>query len=120
MNVGYDRVDLRAAGEEGIAVAITPGANSHSVGDLAMGLLLSVARRIPQLDRTVHDGEWAHIGGVELSGKTIGIIGLGAIGKAVAARAKGFSMKVISHDPYMDHDYAKNNGILLCKPGRIN
>jgi len=109
--VGYDRVDLKAAGEKGIAVAITPGANSQSVADLAMGLLLSVARRIPQLDRKVHDGEWAHIGGVELSGKTIGIIGLGAIGKAVAARAKGFSMKVISYDPYMDYDYAKNNGI---------
>lgn len=110
--VGYDRVDLKAAGEKDIAVAFTPGANNESVADLAIGLMLSVARKIPQLDRKVRNGEWAHIGGIELSGKTIGIIGLGAIGKAVAARAKGFSMKVMAYDPFMNKDYAKNNDII--------
>lgn len=110
--VGYDRVDLKTAGEKGIAVAFTPGTNNESVADLAFGLMLSIARKIPQLDRKVRNGEWAHIGGIELSGKTIGIIGLGAIGKAVAARAKGFSMKVMAYDPYINKDYAKNNDII--------
>lgn len=110
--IGYDRVDLKAAGEKGIAVTVTPGTNNESVADLTMGLILSVARKIPMLNNKVRSGEWAHLGGIELSGKTIGIVGLGAIGKAVAARAKGFSMRVLSYDPYMNEEYAKNNGII--------
>lgn len=109
--IGYDRVDLKAAGEKGIAVSVTPGANSLSVADLAIGLLLSVARRIPQLDSRVRKGEWPHVGGVEMSGKTIGVVGLGAIGKAVAQRAAGFSMRVLAYDPYISLEYAKSHGI---------
>lgn len=108
---GVDRVDIDAASRRGIAVCNTPGANADAVADLAFGLILSVARRIPALDRLTKEGKWTRSTGVELSGKTIGILGLGAIGKAVAKRAAGFSMRVLAFDPYMDEAYARANGI---------
>jgi len=113
--VGYDRVDLNAAKEKGIAVTNTPGSNSEAVADLAIGLLLAVARKIPALDKKVRSMEWPKSQGVEIYNKTIGIVGLGAIGKAVARRAKGFSMKVLAYDPYINRDYAKENGIAVCE-----
>ncbi|MDR1579126.1 MAG: phosphoglycerate dehydrogenase [Synergistaceae bacterium] len=109
--VGVDRVDIDAASRRGIAVCNTPGVNAEAVADLALGLILSVARRIPVLDRLTKDGKWTRSTGIELSGKTIGILGLGAIGKAVAKRASGFSMRVVAFDPYMDEAYARANGI---------
>jgi D-3-phosphoglycerate dehydrogenase len=108
---GVDRVDIDAASRRGIAVCNTPGVNAEAVADLAFGLILSVARRIPALDRLTKEGKWTRSTGVELSGKTIGILGLGAIGKAVARRAHGFSMRVLAFDPYMDEAYARANGI---------
>jgi len=112
---GFDRVDLEAATKKGIVVTNTPGANSEAVADLAFGLLLSVARRIPALDKRVRQGEWPRSQGIEVFNKTIGIIGMGAIGKAVARRAKGFSMNIMAYDPYIDEDYAKKNDITVCK-----
>ena len=108
---GVDRVDIDAASERGVAVCNTPGVNAEAVADLAFGLILSVARRIPALDRLTKDGKWTRSAGIELFGKTIGILGLGAIGKAVAKRALGFSMRVLAFDPYMDEAYARANGI---------
>jgi len=108
---GVDRVDIPAASERGIAVCNTPGANAQAVADLAFGLILCAARRIPMLDRKTREGEWPRSTGVELYGKTIGILGLGAIGKAVAQRAAGFSMKAAAYDPFIDERYAKENGI---------
>jgi D-3-phosphoglycerate dehydrogenase len=108
---GVDRVDIDAASGRGIAVCNTPGVNAEAVADLAFGLILSVARRIPALDRLTKEGKWTRSTGVELSGKTIGILGLGAIGRAVARRARGFSMRVLAFDPYMDEAYARVNGI---------
>ena len=87
---GIERVDIKAARERGIIVTNTPGVNSQSVADMAFGLLLSTARKIPFLNNSVKAGQWPRTSGVELYGKTIGILGLGAIGKCVAARAKGF------------------------------
>ena len=112
--VGYERVDTEAAAAKGIIVTNTPGVNSESVADLAFGLMISAARKIPALDRKVKGGEWPRTTGVELFGKTIGIVGLGAIGRGVAMRAKGFSMNVIAHDPFMDGEYAKKHGIREC------
>jgi D-3-phosphoglycerate dehydrogenase len=109
---GYDRVNIKAANDKGIIVTNTPGSNATAVADLAFGLILSVARRIPMLDATTKSGEWIRSTGMELSGKTIGILGLGAIGKNVAQRAKGFSMKVLAYDPFMDDEYAKANDIV--------
>jgi len=108
---GYDRVDLEAATEKGIVVTNTPGSNAAAVADLAFGLILSVARKIPMLDRKTKAGEWVRSTGIELNEKTIGILGLGAIGKNVAKRAHGFSMKVLAYDPFIDLNYSEANGI---------
>ena len=109
--VGYDRIDLEAAAMRHIIVTNSPGMNADAVADLTMGLILSVARRIPYLDRTLREGEWVSSKGVEIYGKTIGIVGLGAIGKGVAKRARGFDMEVLAYDPYMDRAYAEENRI---------
>ena len=98
---GCDNVDLAAASARNIVVTNTPGANAEAVADLAIGLMLSVARRIPLLHRAVQAGEWRVSRGVELYGKTLGIVGAGAIGRAVARRARGFSMRLLCHDPYV-------------------
>jgi D-3-phosphoglycerate dehydrogenase len=109
--VGYERVDVEAAHKKGIVVCNTPGANSQAVADHALALLLSVARRVPALDRDTKAGKWTRHTGVELYGKTCGILGLGAIGKAVAKRTQGFSMKVLAYDPFINLEYAKANDI---------
>ncbi|KLU62253.1 hydroxypyruvate reductase [Peptococcaceae bacterium CEB3] len=108
---GCDRVDLQAAFEKGIAVTNTPGVNSEAVAELTFGLMLAAARKISFLDRKVKEGEWPRTSGVELCGKTLGIIGLGAIGKCVAIRGRGFSMRVLAYDPFADREYADQNSI---------
>ena len=108
---GYDRVDLKAAKEKGIVVTNTPGVNAEAVGELAMGLILAAARKIPHLDRSTRDGGWIRSTGMELLGKTIGILGLGAIGKVVARCAAGFGMKVMAYDPYINEAYCKEHNI---------
>ncbi|MDR1306608.1 MAG: hypothetical protein LBK74_03425 [Treponema sp.] len=76
-------------------------------------LLLCAARRIPRLDRDTRGGGWSRsTGGVELYGKTLGILGLGAVGRAVAKRGSGFSMRIMAYDPCLDEDYAKARGII--------
>jgi hydroxypyruvate reductase len=98
MGVGYDRVDVQAALERRIPVTHTPDVLNDEVADLAIGLMLSVARRIPQADRYVREGRWATQGNmplaVKMSGKRLGIVGLGRIGTAIARRAEGFGMSI--------------------------
>ena len=108
---GVDRVDLEAAKKAGILVTNTPGVNAQAVGELAFGLILSLARRIPFLDQQTRGGAWIRSTGVELKGKTLGILGLGAIGKVVAKCGQGFGMKVITYDPFVDVEYCEANGI---------
>jgi D-3-phosphoglycerate dehydrogenase len=110
--VGLDRVDLEAARAKGIPVCNTPGANAQAVADLTLALFLCVARRVPFLDRNTREGRWTRSTGVELYGKTIGILGLGAVGKLVAKRAAGFAMKRMAYDPYINEAYAKDQGII--------
>ncbi len=109
--VGYENIDLAAARERGIPVAIASGTISDAVADMAMALLLALARQIPQGDSSVHRGEWRRIIGVELRGKTLGIAGLGQIGKGVCRRAKGFGMQVVAYDPYKDERFAQSWGV---------
>ena len=109
--VGVDRVDLAAAARRGITVTNTPGANSTSVCELAFALMLCAARDIPQLHGAVTNGEWPRSEGIELAGKTLGIVGLGAIGKRLAVRAGAFEMNVLAYDPYFDEAFAKENEI---------
>ncbi|MFW5973402.1 MAG: 2-hydroxyacid dehydrogenase [Bacteroidota bacterium] len=101
--VGYDNIDLEAARETGLVVTHTPGVLTEATADFAMGLLLAVARRIPAADRYVRDGrfkrwETMELLGLELSGRTLGIVGMGRIGAAVARRAIGFGMEIIYHN----------------------
>ena len=110
--VGIDRVDLDAARRNGVIVCNTPGVNANAVADLTFAMLLCIARKIPLLDRKTKQGEWPRFTGFELNAKTIGIIGLGAVGKAVAKRASGFSMKVMAYDPIISREYAAANGII--------
>lgn len=108
---GYDRVDINAAKDLNIKVTNTPGVNAQAVGELAFGLILSLARKIPYLNRETRDGHWIRSTGMELKGKTLGILGLGAIGKVVAQCAQGFSMKVIAYDPFINGTYCKEHQI---------
>ena len=108
---GFDTIDLEAAAERGIIVTTTPEANSESVAELAMGLMLGVARHIPQGDRNVRNGGWSPHIGVELYQKTLGIIGLGKIGKRLAKRARGFDMTILAYDLYQDEAFAAEYGV---------
>lgn len=108
---GVDRVDLDACRKRGVVVTNTPGANATAVCELAFCLMLSVSRSIPALDQAVRRGEWPRANGMELSGKKLGIVGLGNIGKQLAMRAKAFQMKVCAYDPFFDHTFAQSEGI---------
>lgn len=109
--VGVDGVDLKAAAEKGIKVTNTPGANSEAVGELAFAMILALARKIPYLNTETRKGEWIRSTGMELSGKTIAILGLGAIGKVVARCAAGFNMNVIAYDPFINLAYCEEHQI---------
>lgn len=111
--VGYDRVDRAAAAEAGITVTNTPGVNAEAVGELAVALMLSVARRVPYLDRQTREGAWIRSTGMELRGKTVGILGLGAIGKVVARCCAGIGMTVTAYDPYINADYCAEHKIAI-------
>lgn len=101
--VGLDNVDLDAAHRAGITVVNTPDANSVSAAEHAMALLLAVARHVPQAHRSLQDGQWnrAAFVGVELAGKTLGILGLGRVGRLVAERANAFGMGIVGYDPHL-------------------
>lgn len=103
--VGYDNVEIPYATEHGILVCNTPGVLSGAVADLTYALLLNLARHVPENERHVRDGKWQSAPGrvgVDVRGKTLGIIGLGRIGKLVARTAQGFDMRVIYYDPLRD------------------
>jgi D-3-phosphoglycerate dehydrogenase len=110
---GLDRVDLEAAREKGIVVTNTPGANSISVAELAVGLMLALARMIPQADAATKAGEWPRLAGVSLEGKVVGLLGLGSIGKQVARRLAGFDCQVLAYDPVADEAFAREQGVTL-------
>lgn len=101
--IGVDNVDVAAATEQGILVVNAPTANLMSATEHTFALLLSLARRVPEADASTKAGGWDRkITGVELQGKTLGVIGFGRIGQRVADRARGFDMKVVAFDPYLD------------------
>ena len=97
---GVDTVDLEAAARHGVTVTNTPGANNTAVAELTLALLLTLARDLPAAVATARSGGWTRGTGWELEGKTLGLVGLGRIGRAVASRATAFGMRVIAHDPY--------------------
>jgi phosphoglycerate dehydrogenase-like enzyme len=99
--VGLDSVDMAAATAAGIVVANTPGAMTEAVADYAFALMLSLARRIVEGDALMRRGGWAEFPGVLLPAKTLGLVGCGQIGQAVARRAAGFGMRIIAYDPQL-------------------
>ncbi len=108
--VGLDNVDAEAAKAKGIKVVNTPAATSISVAELALGMMLSAARMIPQATASTKAGKWEkkRFHGTELYGKTLGIIGIGRIGSELAKRAKALGMEVIAYDPYVESsDFGK-------------
>jgi len=109
--VGVDKVDLDAAKENGIVVTNTPGANSVSVAELTIGLIISLARMIPAASEATKNGEWPRMSGLTLAGKVIGLLGFGSIGKNVARRLQGFDCMVIAYDPAYDSATGEDLGV---------
>ncbi len=101
--VGLDNIDLEKAKEKGIKVLNTPGASAISVAELTIGMMFALSRHIARGTMDLKEGKWTkkELKGVELTGKTLGIIGLGRIGREVAKRALGLGMKVVAYDPYV-------------------
>ncbi len=111
--VGVDNIDVPAATRKGIVVMNTPGGNTVSAAEHTLALLLALARHIPAADASMKAGHWDRhqLIGTQLAGKTIGIIGLGRIGREVARRCAGFDMKVIGYDPFLAPERAAQYGI---------
>ena len=98
--VGVDNIDLGAAASRGIEVVNAPGMNYHAVADLVLGMILSLLRGLPSADASVRAGEWETFHGPEVRELTVGIVGYGRIGRAVAHRIHGFGASVCAYDPY--------------------
>jgi len=111
--VGLDNVDLKAATQKGVVAMNTPAGNTTSTAEHTMSMILALSRNIPQAYASMKAGRWdrSKFSGVELYGKTLGIIGLGRIGSTVASFAKAFGMKVIAYDPYLSAEVATKKGI---------
>lgn len=109
--VGVSNVDLAAARQRGIQVTNTPGANSKSVAELTLLLILSLLRPVQQAAEETRQGGWPRLNGYSLEGKTVGLLGLGSIGKEVARRLAGFDARVLAYDPQQDEDFARQHGV---------
>lgn len=115
VGVGVDNIDVDAAEQRGVVVVTSPTAATVSVAEHTLGLMIALARHIPQADASLRKGAWEKnkFMGVELSGKTLGIVGLGRIGSMVAARAVAFGMNVLAFDPYITRERAAQSGAVL-------
>ncbi|MEO1982216.1 MAG: phosphoglycerate dehydrogenase [Fuerstiella sp.] len=109
--VGFDAVDLAACDRHGVAVTITPGVNHDAVAEHAVALLMGIARGFPFADQCVRDCAWSRQARPRVMGSTLGIVGLGRIGQAMATRGIGLGMNVIASDPYAPVEFAQQHGI---------
>lgn len=102
---GLDSIDVDHAQSKGIDVRNTPAANANAVAELALGMMLSLARHVAQADSSMKDGRWAkkQLRGTELAGKTLGVVGYGRIGQLLGEKATALGMKVVAYDPYVEH-----------------
>lgn len=117
--VGLDNIDLVECERRGIKVSRTVGANSNAVADYAFTLMLGVARRVALIDRHCRQKDWSKITSLDVFGKTLGIIGLGAIGKCVVRRAAGFEMRILATDAVWDDEFAVQHDIVRTDVDRI-
>jgi len=113
--IGVDNIDVPAATQKGIVVMNTPGGNNVTTAEHAISMMLSVARSIPQATASMKAGKWekGKFTGSEITNKTLGVVGLGNIGRIVAERALGLKMKVVAYDPFLSEDAAKRLGVEL-------
>jgi D-3-phosphoglycerate dehydrogenase len=120
--VGVDRMDLKAAKEHGMIICNAAGCNSIEVAEQAIGLLIGISRKLVRMNQYVHDGKWrrhtaelhAYRGRVyRIQGRTMGIVGLGHVGKQVAPRAQGMRLNVQTYDPYLEPQIAKDMGVKM-------
>ncbi|MEM1524700.1 MAG: hydroxyacid dehydrogenase [Nitrososphaerales archaeon] len=112
---GYENIDIKAATEKNIIVTRTTALNADAVAEFAIGLMLSLLRKIPFAMNHLKSGKWRgeETLGNDLKGKTIGIIGFGAIGSKVAMKLKGFEVRILAYDPYVSNEKAKEIGVQL-------
>jgi len=113
LGVGYDAIDVNAATAHGVAVTTTPGTLEWAVADHTLGLIIALAHHIPGDDQSIRRGEWRPTWGVDVWRKTLGLVGLGRIGRGVAQRARGFEMRILAHDPAPDLAFVQANAIEL-------
>ncbi|PIB26682.1 phosphoglycerate dehydrogenase [Amylibacter kogurei] len=111
--IGVDNVDLKAASQKGVIVMNTPFGNMITTAEHAIAMMFAVARQIPEASASTHAGKWekSKFMGVELTNKTLGLVGAGNIGSIVASRALGLKMKVLAYDPFLSEDRAKEMGV---------
>lgn len=110
---GLDNIDLKAAKRRGIVICNTPNAPIQAVAELTFALILNLYRRVGEVDRNLHLGKWNPVIGGLLSGKTLGIIGLGRIGKTLVKLMQPFELKINVHEPYPDNEFVSSYGIEL-------
>lgn len=111
--VGYDAIDTAACNRAGVAVCVTPGVNHHAAAEQAIALLMGVARGFPAADRMVREGRWGYVAQPRVIGSTIGLVGLGRIGQAVATRAVGLGLKVLAFEPHPPAEFVAQWNIEL-------
>jgi len=109
--VGTDNIDLDYCKENDIKVSITTGANSEAVADYTFALILALARKVVEIDCHCHEKDWTKITTSDVYGKTVGLVGLGSIGKGVAKRAQGFGMEVLAYRRNWDDEYGRSAGV---------
>jgi D-3-phosphoglycerate dehydrogenase len=117
--VGIDRVDVKAATKMGIVVTNTPGANSVAVAELTIALMLALGRQICQADQATRSGQWPRYSGVGLQGKTIGLVGFGAIGREVASRLQCFGCRILVSDPCVTCETGEGQGVQVVPLGDL-
>ena len=111
---GSDAIDIPAATDAGVAVVTTPGVNAEAVADMALALMLACVRRLPRLDDAVRAGEWRGVGATrDLAGAAVGVVGLGAIGRAVTRRLRAFGCRVLAVEPYPDAEFVARHEVEL-------
>lgn len=113
--IGLDKIDVKHATKLNVPVLFTPGVNHTTVAEHTFALLLALQRRVVELSNYVHAGSWKRVTGHELMGSTLGIVGLGRIGKEVALRAKAFGMNLVGYGNYWEDDFAASVGLKRCK-----
>jgi D-3-phosphoglycerate dehydrogenase len=109
--VGFDAIDLKACDDHQVVVATTPGVNHHSVAEHALAMLMTLGRGLPEQDHRVRTNDWERIAWPRIMGQTIGIVGLGRIGMALAWRAAGLGMKVLAYEPFPHRDSVQQHRI---------